>query len=94
MDNNVEAHHGLRVDYENLILAVAQAEEHILVRVIKSERTPGGPRPVIYRGEVYDVEEAKVEAQREASRILGHDIPEGGVKWEEYEDSGLIAGSL
>ncbi|MGI8990979.1 MAG: hypothetical protein ACR2I2_15555 [Bryobacteraceae bacterium] len=44
-------YHGLWADYEELILAVAIAEDHLLVHVIRTERTPQGKRPVFFRAE-------------------------------------------
>ncbi len=85
-------YHGLWVDYEELILAVALAEDHLLVRVIRTERTPQGKRPVFFRAEhdMNDWEGAKTMACQEAEIVLKHEIPATDLKWREYADLGLL----
>ena len=88
-------YHGLWTDYDGLIIAVAQAQDHILIRVIRSERTPQGKRPVFFRAEhdQNDLEGAKAVALQEAEKILDHEVP-ADLNWREYSDLGLLISLL
>ncbi len=84
-------YHGLWADYEGLIIAVAQAEDHILIRVIRSGHPPQYPRPVFFRAEhdMNDLEGATTVARQEAAKILEHEVP-ADLNWREYSDLGLL----
>ena len=90
-DKRLNLYHGYWADCEGLILAVAMAEDHLLVRVIRTETTPQGPRTVVFHAKhrFSDMEGAKNLAIDQAATILDHPLT-AEPQWKEYEDLGLL----